>query len=65
MFDGDGWPAEDHIRLAEVTVGATGTITDITDKRLVIEGKSSDPTYADIVCVDNQVVCVDNEVVTI
>jgi len=64
-IDGDGWPAEDHIRLAEVTVGATGTITDITDKRLVIEGKPSDPTYADIVCVDNAVVCVDNEVVTI
>ncbi|MCP4566833.1 MAG: hypothetical protein GY841_04540 [FCB group bacterium] len=64
-IDGDGWPAEDHIRLAEVTVNASGTITDITDKRLVIEGNPNDATYADIVCVDNAVVCVDNEVVTI
>ncbi len=64
-IDGDGWPAEDHIRLAEVTVNASGTITDITDRRLVIEGNPNDATYADIVCVDNAVVCVDNQVVTI
>lgn len=32
-IDGDGWPATEHIRLAEVTVDSDGNITNITDLR--------------------------------
>ena len=63
-IDGAGWPAEDHLKLAEITVGATGTITAIDDKRPVVVGNSNDATYADIVCAGNEVVCADNNVVT-
>jgi hypothetical protein len=32
-IDGDGWPATDHIKLAEVTVDSDGIITAVTDLR--------------------------------
>jgi len=32
-IDGNGWPATEHIKLAEITVNSEGTITAITDLR--------------------------------
>ncbi|MCK9243636.1 MAG: hypothetical protein M0P75_00020 [Candidatus Marinimicrobia bacterium] len=34
-IDGDGWPATEHIKLAEIDVDADGVITDIRDMRTV------------------------------
>jgi len=32
-IDGDGWPSDEHIKLAEIVVDADGVITDIADRR--------------------------------
>jgi len=32
-IDGNGWPATEHIKLAEIDVDASGNITDVRDKR--------------------------------
>jgi len=35
-IDGTGWPATEHMKIAEVAVNASGVITDITDRRTAV-----------------------------
>ncbi len=66
-IDGDGWPALEHIKLAEIDVNNSGVITTVRDKRGRQFMQRPDPV-ADVaaatVCKDNQVICKDNEIVT-
>ena len=61
-IDGIGWPDEDHIRLAEITVNASGVITNIEDMRPIVRTAET-TNYSNIVCNNNQVVCNNNNVV--
>ncbi len=64
-IDGNGWPSDDHIKLAEIDVDVDGVITDVRDLRS--QAFLGFKTYLELVprviCKDNQVVCKDNEVV--
>lgn len=65
-IDGSGWPAVEHIKLAEIDVNSSGVITAWRDRRGQAFLQRSDPVAelaAAIVCKDNQVVCKNNEVV--
>ena len=63
-IDGDGWPAYDHIKLAEIVVDSDGAITGVTDLRGESLLQHANYGTAEIVCKNNAVVCKNNQVVT-
>lgn len=65
-IDGSGWPATEHIKLAEIDVDSDGKITGVRDLRgrTFLQYLRENLTAENVVCKNNQVVCKDNEVVT-
>jgi hypothetical protein len=64
-IDGSGWPATEHIKLAEIDVDSGGIITDVRDLRgrALLSYAPADSILDDIVTHDGDVVVYDGEVV--
>ena len=62
-IDATGWPAEPHIKLAEVAADADGVITNIVDRRTLI-GAPVPGAYTNIICDDDGVTVDGGGVVT-
>ena len=65
-IDGSGWPATEHIKLAEIDVDSDGKVTAIYDLRgwTFLQYLRENLTAGNVICKNNEVVCKDNEVVT-
>jgi len=65
-IDGSGWPATEHIKLAEIDVDSDGKVTAIRDLRgqMFLQYLRENLTAENVICKNNEVVCKDNEVVT-
>lgn len=63
-IDGTGWPATDHVKLAEIDVDSDGVITAVRDLRgqAFLGYTGQNLMASNVICANNQVVCKDNEV---
>lgn len=63
-IDGSGWPATEHIKLAEIDVDSDGIITEVRDLR-GYTFMQRNYQHTEIVCWNNEIVCYGNEPVFI